>query len=477
MFDLFLRLLGIGKRPADKSPPASRSGSATSSQSPASARPDAAVGASPEFAASSREPVRDASPQIEPDPGAPASDQTSDTQASDTQDWNPRRLSLRPLRYQSNLVPGTEAQELVSHRPYRFACPGYRAGQFRDLSRDSDQRWLDHFRLPLIRTPDELAAWLEIPIGRLAWLTHQTTLGHRAESVGKAHYAFHWIRKRSGGVRLIEAPKPELKQVQERILRGLLDQIPAHGAAHGFVPGRSILSNAEPHLGQRFLLKFDLRDFYATVRYARVVAIFRSVGYSREVAIWLARLTTSAVPWGLKSPAQSWEMTRFRSRHLPQGAPTSPALANLSAFGLDVRLSGLARAYELEYTRYADDLTFSGSGYLVPALREFIPLVRKIIRSERFSVNYQKCRVIRDSQRQTVTGVVVNEKLNVSRADYDELKAILHNACRHGPESQNRGKHPNFSGHLRGRIAHVQQLHPARGEKLLKMYEQIHWGS
>jgi hypothetical protein len=162
-------------------------------------------------------------------------------------------------------------------------------------------------------------------------------------------------------------------------------------------------------------------------------------------------------------------------RHLPQGAPTSPALANLSAFGLDVRLAGLAQSWRLQYTRYADDLTFSGDARFIAALRDFIPLAEQVIRSEGFQSKRQKRRVVRANQRQVVAGVVVNARINVARSEYDVLKAILHNCVTHGPGSQNRQDHPRFEAHLRGRIAHVARLNPTRGQRLLAILERIKW--
>ena len=383
---------------------------------------------------------------------------------------------LSALNYQSSLVRTPEAQESVERKPYRFAFPGSWTGNYLDLSQDCDPRWLEYYGLPILKTPDDLAGWLHIPIGQLAWLTHRMQDSRRAASIPAAHYHYRWMRKRSHGQRLIEAPKPILKQAQQRILREILDQVPAHPKAHGFVPGRSIVTNARPHVGKRFVLKFDLANFYATVRYTRVVAIFRSLGFSREVGIWLARLTTTAIPWSLDMPPDGrYELRYYQAHHLPQGAPTSPALANLSAFGLDVRLSGLAERYGMTYTRYADDLTFSGRGRSVPALRQFIPLVTKIVRAEKFHVNDAKRRVIRNCQRQSVTGVVVNQRPNISRVEFDRLKAILHNCIRHGPTSQNREQHEDWQAHLRGRIAHVLQLNASRGQKLLAMFQQIDW--
>ncbi|TWT55821.1 Reverse transcriptase (RNA-dependent DNA polymerase) [Thalassoglobus neptunius] len=384
-------------------------------------------------------------------------------------------VHLRPLDYVPSTVPIPPDREIVSEKPYRFAVPAPRTGEFLDLSRDSDERWLEYYGLPRLKTPDDLADWLGVTTGTLAWLTHRFREGHRPSDERDSHYHYRWIAKRSEGWRLIEAPKSKLKDVQTKILRGILDSVPAHSAAHGFVPGRSIVSNATPHSGSKFILKMDLEDFYPTVRYSRVVAIYRSLGFSREVSLWLARLSVSALPWSLKSPVSAHEYVVYTAHHLPQGAPTSPALANLSAYGLDIRLAGMANAYRIRYTRYADDLTFSGPGLSIPALNEFIPLAKKIIREERFTMNRRKLKVIRNSQRQIVTGVVVNEKTNVSRKEFDQLKAILYNCIKHGPQSQNRAEIANFAEHLRGRIAHISQLNPRRGAKLMRMYSQIGW--
>lgn len=394
------------------------------------------------------------------------------------------RVSLRPLRYESSLVPTSASREQVAEKPYLFATcsvdprQGPRHG-YLDLSQDADPRWLEYYGLPVLRTPQDLADWLQIPVGRLAWLTQRQHRERRPPTVREAHYHYQWIRKRTDGHRLIEAPKEKLKAVQTQILEGILNHVPPHPAAHGFVEGRSIVTNARPHVGQRFVLKFDLENFYTTVRYSRVVGIFRSLGFSREVSLWLARLTTTALPEQVKNPeglpGWHWSLAPYRAAHLPQGAPTSPALANLSAYGLDVRLQGLAKTYHVNYTRYADDLTFSGEARVLPALSEFIPLCQRIVRSERFVLNLRKRRLVRSNQRQVVTGVVVNQRTNVSRREYDRLKATLHNCLRQGPQSQNREDVENFAAHLRGRIAHVTQLNPARGAKLLEMFQRIHW--
>jgi RNA-directed DNA polymerase len=389
----------------------------------------------------------------------------------------PGPVRLQPLRYVSSLVRTDPQSERTGETlPYRFAHLAVDGAGYLDLSKDGDPRWLQHFQLPELTTPEDLAEFFHLKLGRLAWLTHRFDEGGRPAHERDAHYHFHWLRKKQGGHRLIESPKQTLRGVQQQILREILDRVPPHPAAHGFVAGRSIKTNAAPHAGQRVLLKMDLQNFYASVKYARVVAIFRSLGYPREIALWLARLTTSSIPAGIAFPEGDAAAVRtYTPRHLPQGACTSPALANLSAFGLDTRLAGLAKSYDVQYTRYADDLTFSGSGRFIPALKEFIPLAGAIIRDERFRVHRAKRKVVRNNQRQTVAGVVVNDRPNISREQYDLLKAILHNCVRHGPASQNRQQHPEFAAHLLGRIAHVSHLNAARGAKLRTLYEKIDW--
>ncbi|MEW4527869.1 MAG: reverse transcriptase family protein [Maioricimonas sp. JB045] len=410
----------------------------------------------------------------------PATESTDDRAAGPaTVSQRPRGpVRLSPLQYRSSLVRTPLERELVDSpdSPYRCAYVHPVAGRYLDLSTDGDARWLDYYGLPHIASPEQLAAWLQLPLGKVGWLTDRFTPNHRPQTTREAHYHYHWLTKRSGGHRLIEAPKSQLKQVQQQILREILCRVPPHPAAHGFTAGRSIQTNARPHVGRRVLIKFDLEDFYPTCRYSRVVAIYRSLGYCREVALWLARLTTSTAPANLRFPdGNTRALMPYLPRHLPQGAPTSPALANLSAYSLDVRLSGLAARYHLRYTRYADDLTFSGDGRCIPALREILPLVTRIVRQERFRVNRRKRKIIRNNQRQTVTGVVVNRHLNIRRDEFDRLKAILHNCRKHGPASQNREDHPDFAAHLRGRIAHVMQLNPQRGQKLLAIFDQIDW--
>lgn len=386
----------------------------------------------------------------------------------------PRLVSFRNDRRKARLHKA-KVVEVEGARPYRFARFGSQTGRYLDLSCDGDDSKLQLRGLPVFHTPEGLAEWIGLPLNKLAWLVHRFSSG-RPDSVERAHYHFTWRKKRSGGMRLIESPKQTLKHVQVKILREILDRIPAHPAAHGFVTGRSILTNAVPHVGQAVVVKFDLSNFYTTVGFSRVTAIFRALGYSREAAIWLSLLTTSAIPGNMPIDRKNlYSLTPYLRRHLPQGAPTSPALANLSAYMLDVRLLGMAKSFGANFTRYADDLTISGPEDLSRGLRTLIPLVQQIIRQERFQSNTSKRRVLRAHQRQSIAGVVVNTRTNVARVDYDRLKAILTNCVRTGPSQQNRDQVEDFAAHLRGRIAHVLQLNPARGQRLMAIFEKIDW--
>lgn len=389
----------------------------------------------------------------------------------------PRLARLLPLR--ADRLPSRQFKPSLLEKalPYPFARREPRTGRFVDLSGDMDRGRLEARGLPIASAPAHLVELFDLTLPKIAWLTSRFVPGGRPPSTKQAHYVFHWKAKRTGGARLIESPKPLLRDVQTRILREVLDRVPVHPAAHGFTRGRSIRTNAVPHCGHAVIVKWDLEDFYASVRFNRIVAIFRSLGYSREAAIWFASLTTSAIPADLPFPESgAHAIDPYLGRHLPQGAPTSPALANLSAYSLDVRLSGLAKSFGGVYTRYADDITISGDEAFARSLKTFIPLVQQVIRQERFRVHPKKRKILRRSARQTVAGVVVNAKPNMRRDEYDRLKAILHNAKRHGAATQNRNDHADFAAHLRGRIAHLAMLNPARGEKLMRVFETIDFG-
>jgi hypothetical protein len=227
----------------------------------------------------------------------------------------------------------------------------------------------------------------------------------------------------------------------------------------------------------------DLQDFFPSISGPRVQALFRTAGYPDAVADRLGAICTNAAPRGMWNslgkgldPAAMAEARALYARpHLPQGAPSSPALANVCAWRVDCRLSGLAQAAGAAYTRYADDLAFSGDEEFERCVERFALRAAAILLEEGFQVHHRKTRVMRRGVRQYLAGLVTNERLNVVRADFDKLKAILTNCVRHGAESQNREGHRAFRQHLDGRVGFVEMVNPAKGSRLRRIYEKIVW--
>ncbi len=219
-------------------------------------------------------------------------------------------------------------------------------------------------------------------------------------------YRTYTIPKSSGGSRLISQPSKVLKAIQGWILRNMLDKLSVSPACKGFVTGASTRDNAVPHIGATAAASIDIEDFFPSVKATHVFSVFRTIGYSPRVASLLTSLCT-------------------HNGGLPQGAPTSPALANLVCIKLDARISGYVGKRGINYTRYADDLTFSSFSYA--NLIRSLPFIRKIVESEGYSLNERKTRVSGPARRHTVTGLVVtSEDVGIGRESYRELRATLH---------------------------------------------------
>lgn len=314
------------------------------------------------------------------------------------------------------------------------------------------------------------------------------SLGMSAQEVQRiascrTNYRRKWIRKRTTGFRLIEAPRHRLKSLQRSILRSVVDSIPTHFASHGFTQGRGILSHTRPHANRPVVLRYDLRDFFPSLHVGRVQGMFRSVGYPFHVARLLAQLCVTTCPAAQIEeitprviPSEALRLRKiYRHPHLPQGAPTSPAIANCCAFRLDGRLQGFAKSENVSYTRYGDDLLFSGGHNLSERFRWFSMVVGIIALEEGFELNYRKSRRMTQATRQLATGVVLNRRTNIRRDQFDVLKATLHNCVKQGPESQNHANHTEFRSHLQGRISWVAQLNFRRAQKLQRVFDQIDW--
>ena len=343
--------------------------------------------------------------------------------------------------------------------------------------RYTNTKWID-WHLPQIQDREQLASHLGISNPTLHWLTSL----HLAPDDRPSHYVCSWFKKRSGQARLIESPKQQLKSVQRLILQDFLNRIPIHHTAHGFCRKRSAISFAAGHVGKACCLRMDLKDFFPSISGPRVQGMFRAFGMTSEVARVMAALTTTQThlrvvedqrPTGHRG--QFWASRLYLPAHLPQGAPTSPAIANIMAYRLDARLSGLAVAANVHFTRYADDLLFSGDRSFGRHIKNFAATVGAIAIEQGFQINHHKTKIQFASQRQTAAGIVLNKHTNVARRDFDQLKAVLYNCVQHGPASQNRQGVPNFQQHLSGRINWVAQVNRSRAEKLWSLMDQIDW--
>jgi RNA-directed DNA polymerase len=317
------------------------------------------------------------------------------------------------------------------------------------VSSEGDPRPL-HAGIPPLPDPAAVAAAAGVTVGALRFLTF-----HRGVSA-TTHYRRFLIPKKTGGTRRISAPLPRLKALQRWVLQEVLSKVPVHDAAHGFVPGRSIVTNAQPHVGRRVVVNFDLQDFFPTITYPRVWGLFRSLGYPPATCTVLALATTEPLVDEIQLDGRRWFVHRSE-RHLPQGSPCSPVITNLLCRRLDQRLTGLARKLGMTYTRYADDLTFSGDP---DALSTLLGAVRAIVLDEGFRLNAKKTHVMRRAGRQEVTGLVVNDRVGVPRRFLRRHRAVLFQVRRDGPAGKKFGASSDVVASLLGFAAFAAMVDP-----------------
>jgi retron-type reverse transcriptase len=217
---------------------------------------------------------------------------------------------------------------------------------------------------------------------------------------------------------------PRLKAVQYWILHSILNQLPHHGAAHGFVRERSILSNAGAHLRKEVVINIDLKDFFPTIHFKRVKGLFCKLGYSEKIASLLSLLSTEAETEEVELDGKRYYVAKG-ARVLPQGAPTSPALTNVLCYKLDCRLQGVARSMGFDFTRYADDITFSGGVEAAQKVQQLLWRLHRIIKEEGFTIHPKKIKVMRKGSRQEVTGIVVNEQPGINRKTLHRFRSVL----------------------------------------------------
>lgn len=269
-------------------------------------------------------------------------------------------------------------------------------------------------------------------------------------------YHHFYISKKAGGKRRIEAPISRLKDMQKWIKDNILDSFSASQYATGFRKGYSIIDNAKIHIGKELVINIDLKDFFPSVQYANVLLIFLYFGYRNDVAHLLTKLCTNV------------------ANVLPQGSPASPAISNIVLLKLDKRLGKLAESIGCDYSRYADDLTFSGKKSII----SIVPLVEQIVSEEGYNINKNKTRFQYANQRQDVTGLIVNKKLSVMPNLEKEIRNAIHFCKKFGVVShmQHIGCDKSFyKEHLYGIAYFIKMVEPSKGVHYLEELNKIEW--
>ena len=267
-------------------------------------------------------------------------------------------------------------------------------------------------------------------------------------------YVVFKVPKKNGGIREINAPSKIIKSLQRWVLDHILYKFNCGDSAHGFVPNRTIYTNAEVHVNQDLVLGIDIKDFFPSIKFKPVYDVFKSAGYTNKMAWNLANLCTY-------------------NGKLPQGAPTSPMLSNLVALNLDNEFVKYCARWNFKYSRYADDITISGS-YNLPIHKTKLV---KIIENAGFTVNSDKTRMFSKGSSQKVTGLVVNDKVSIGRKNKKRLRAIVHNILKNGPIIENRSNHPFFREKIFGCLGHAKSIDPDFANPLIEKLKHLDWKS
>lgn len=321
--------------------------------------------------------------------------------------------------------------------------------------------------LPELRSFKDIADNLSLTTSQLQWLVY-----HRQVST-LDHYSRFEIPKRSGKKRVISSPKPAMKKAQTWIRENILSELRYHDAAMAFRPGKSIVDNARIHGGAKVIIRIDLKDFFPSIGFDQVLRFFEHAGnYNGGVATVLALICTDA-PRAKVVLDGLTQWATIGARSLPQGAITSPDIANLVAYGLDVRLSAYAENSGWKYTRYADDLVISTNAEDANA-KGMVEGITSICESEGFKVNPEKTRVMRSPHRQTVTGIVVNDgNLRLSRRDMKRIRAFLHQCESKGLEKVSEEKGKDALAMAKGYFAYVFMVNEEAALSLVKKHPWV----
>ncbi|OOV25060.1 hypothetical protein BXU11_16040 [Flavobacterium sp. LM5] len=297
-----------------------------------------------------------------------------------------------------------------------------------------------------------------------------------------ALYHTYKIRKKSGGYRWIMSPQNDLKNIQNWIKTNILEKVEIHESANGFTKDKSIITNANEHIGKEIVLNIDLYRFFDTITEKRVYGLFKMLGYTEKLSYDLARLMCVNAPkkyWKeiKKENKLNKKIIKLKSPVLPQGAPTSPIISNLLAKNLDISIFEYCNKSNLSYTRYADDMTISGDKKDLPNLK----LIKGIIRKNGFTVNIKKIKYISNHKKQTVTGITVNNGLFVDKKILKEVNQELYYCIKFGYinhlkfKFQNSKIKSNYKDWLYGKICFIYSVENKTGEELFKKFNLIDW--
>lgn len=333
-----------------------------------------------------------------------------------------------------------------------------------------------------------------LTLGHLACRTrisHEHLRSIVARNTSAPTYRSFRISKRSGGTRRISAPGPQLKTVQSWLAQHILNKIHPHPASHAFSPGSSIANCARQHIGARWLIKIDIADFFGSITEIQVYRIFQALGYNKLISFELARLCTILPEHSEKHRMKPWKAWHTRKRieyysernigRLPQGAPTSPMLANLAMLDIDTKLQKLADHHKLTYTRYSDDITFSAQHNIDRNLAaNVIQETSKILKKQGLFPNQSKTTIIHPGARKIVLGLLVDgNQIRLTRDFRDRLRQHLYYLEKRGIAAHVEARGFDSAGglyrHLRGLIDYANMVDPYYAERQLSRLSSLPW--
>lgn len=303
--------------------------------------------------------------------------------------------------------------------------------------------------LPVIFDKQHLAKLLGMNINTLSYYL----------LVGDSFYKIIYIPKKNGDYRKISMPSYNLKYIQRWILNNILYNMPVNEQCMGFVKGRSILNNAQPHINKELVVNLDIERFFDSIKFEQIFRVIYHNGYTREVSFILTKLLT-------------------HKGCLPQGSPASPYMANLVAQGIDRRFYKLSNKIGATYTRYADDITISGNREIYGYIKTYI----KILKQEGFRVNNKKLKIQFKKYRQEVTGLIVNnESVAVKKEVKRDLRKHIYYCRKFGvyKHLQNTGNEykAHFKEYLYGKARYIYMIEPVEGANFFKELNEIDWES